>query len=128
MLIFGDPCYQELAQAHAPDYQTGDPFPHVVLDEFLPESVAGEILEKFPEPTGVNWIRFRDHTGVKLGSLSETAYGGAIYELLQQFNSAPILRFLEMLTGIEGIIPDPYFVGGGLHQIERDGREDHKVE
>jgi hypothetical protein len=26
-----------------------------------------------------------------------------------------------LLTGISGLIPDPYLEGGGLHQIERDG-------
>ncbi len=32
-------------------------------------------------------------------------------------NSAPVLQFLEALTGIEGLIPDPYFGGAGPHQI-----------
>jgi hypothetical protein len=36
-------------------------------------------------------------------------------------NSSVFLDFLEKLTGIESVIPDPYFVGGGLHQIERSG-------
>jgi hypothetical protein len=34
---------------------------------------------------------------------------------------APFLDFLERLTGIEGLVPDPWFEGGGLHQIERGG-------
>lgn len=32
-----------------------------------------------------------------------------------------MLDFLERLTGISGLIPDPYFTGGGVHQIERGG-------
>ena len=32
-------------------------------------------------------------------------------------SSPPVLRFLEALTGIEGLIPDPYFGGAGPHQI-----------
>jgi 2-oxoglutarate-Fe(II)-dependent oxygenase superfamily protein len=32
-----------------------------------------------------------------------------------------LVGFLEQLTGIEGLIPDPYFWGGGLHQITRGG-------
>ena len=38
------------------------------------------------------------------------------------------LLFLERLTGIEGLIPDPYFVGGGLHQIESGGKLDIHVD
>ena len=41
--------------------------------------------------------------------------------LLYQLNSSIFVNFLEKLTGIKGIIPDPHFVGGGLHQIEKGG-------
>ena len=33
-----------------------------------------------------------------------------------------MLQFLEKLTGIAELIPDAYFTGGGLHQIERGGK------
>lgn len=42
-------------------------------------------------------------------------------EFLQYLNSPPVLRFLEELTGIPALVPDPYYLGGGLHQIERGG-------
>ena len=29
------------------------------------------------------------------------------------------VEFLEKLTGIENLMPDPYFFGGGLHQVAR---------
>ena len=47
--------------------------------------------------------------------------GEATRHLLAELNSAPVIAFLERLTGIEGLVPDPHFVGGGLHQIERGG-------
>ena len=43
-------------------------------------------------------------------------------ELFRFFNSRPVLQFLEGLTGIEGLLPDPYFAGGGYHEITRGGR------
>ena len=36
-------------------------------------------------------------------------------------NSAPVLRFLQELTGIVGLIPDPWYGGAGPHQIEPGG-------
>ena len=36
-------------------------------------------------------------------------------------SSAPVLLFLEALTGTEGLVPDPYYGGAGPHQIERGG-------
>lgn len=41
--------------------------------------------------------------------------------LLYQLNSSVFIEFLENLTGINGIIPDPHLEGGGLHQIQRGG-------
>src|SRR6185437_550489 len=38
-----------------------------------------------------------------------------------ELNSATFLQFLERLTGVDALIPDPYFFGGGLHQIEPGG-------
>jgi Rps23 Pro-64 3,4-dihydroxylase Tpa1-like proline 4-hydroxylase len=31
------------------------------------------------------------------------------------------IDFLETLTGITGLLPDPHLWGGGLHQIQRGG-------
>jgi Rps23 Pro-64 3,4-dihydroxylase Tpa1-like proline 4-hydroxylase len=47
--------------------------------------------------------------------------GEHIRHLLAQFNSAAFLDFLKELTGIAALIPDPYFEGGGMHQIVRGG-------
>ncbi len=37
------------------------------------------------------------------------------------FNSAPMLQFLEGVTNIRGLLPDPYFSGGGLHETSNGG-------
>src|SRR3712207_1690584 len=47
--------------------------------------------------------------------------GPATRHLLAELNSATFIDFLERLTGIDGLIPDPHFEGGGLHQIEPGG-------
>ena len=37
-------------------------------------------------------------------------------------NSAPFLEFIQSSTGIdEKLLGDPYFIGGGLHEIKRGG-------
>lgn len=42
--------------------------------------------------------------------------------MLYSFSSYPFLRFLEELTGINKLLPDPYFFGGGIHQILHGGK------
>lgn len=41
--------------------------------------------------------------------------------LIAELKSMEFVRFLERLTKIPGLIPDPYDVGGGVHFIERGG-------
>ncbi|MBD2485209.1 2OG-Fe(II) oxygenase [Planktothrix sp. FACHB-1365] len=111
----------DLAENHWKSYAEAEPFPHIVIDNFLPESVLDEILEEFPKPGQINWRQFDAAAEKKLASTSELQMGEATRFLLYQLNSSVFLKFLEKLTGISGIIPDPYFQGGGLHQIERGG-------
>ena len=47
---------------------------------------------------------------------------GPARQLFHFFNSRPMLEFLEGLTTIRGLIPDPYFIGGGFHETGRGGK------
>lgn len=119
-LLFRDPRFETFAQEGSGQYASASPFPHIVIDNFLPEPFAQELMKSFPDPQGVDWVRFKDPTSMKLGS-REAALDGWVRDALEQFNSAPALGFLEAITGITGLVPDPYFFGGGLHQIESGG-------
>jgi Rps23 Pro-64 3,4-dihydroxylase Tpa1-like proline 4-hydroxylase len=121
-LQYFDPDYlNNLALSHHTEYITAKPFPHIVIDNFLPEPILDEILEEFPKPDSIDWQSFKVARERKLASKSELQMGEKTRFLLYQFNSGVFLNFLEQLTGIEGLLPDPYFGGGGLHQIERGG-------
>ncbi|MEL7487011.1 MAG: 2OG-Fe(II) oxygenase, partial [Pseudomonadota bacterium] len=41
--------------------------------------------------------------------------------LFYAFNARPFIRVVENITGIKGLIPDPYFLGGGFHEISTGG-------
>jgi Rps23 Pro-64 3,4-dihydroxylase Tpa1-like proline 4-hydroxylase len=117
-----DPDYlDDLASKNREAYANAHPFPHIVIDNFLPESVLDEILEEFPKPGAINWQTFNNTSEKKLASTSELQMGEKTRLLLYQLNSATFINFIEKITGIDGIIPDPHFVGGGLHQIQRGG-------
>ncbi len=98
-------------------YVSASPFPHVVIDDFLPQSVADRVLADFPNPNDLAWQRFKSGTESKLASNLDAHMKPMTRHLLAQFNSAAMCGFLEKLTAIEGMIPDPHFMGGGLHQI-----------
>jgi hypothetical protein len=91
------------------------------MDDFLPEGVLDDVLAEFPDPKGADWFEFDSATERKLATKDDSAMGPSTRRVLAELNSSAFLEFLERLTGIEGLIPDPHFVGGGLHQIEPGG-------
>ena len=103
-------------------YQSADPFPHIVIDNFLPESVLETVIEAFPRPEADIWTeRIKEAYQVKLASNNVDAAPSPIRDLMYQLNSATVLKSMEKLTGEGPLISDPFFDGGGLHQIERGG-------
>jgi hypothetical protein len=103
-------------------YQSAKPFPHIAIDGLFANEDLDGVLADFPGPNDTHWRRFENDQEKKLGyEVGQTRVSKRIEDFLNFMNSVPVLDFLEILTGIEGLIPDPYYGGGGLHQIERGG-------
>jgi Rps23 Pro-64 3,4-dihydroxylase Tpa1-like proline 4-hydroxylase len=112
---------QRLAGSLADTHRCAEPFPHTVIDSFLPDSVLAAAAATFPGRDEPGW-RVYDHEQEMKREFSRVeALPEPLRQLLLFLNSAIMLEFLEQLTGIDGLIPDPYFVGGGLHEIEPGG-------
>jgi Rps23 Pro-64 3,4-dihydroxylase Tpa1-like proline 4-hydroxylase len=112
---------ERLAREKAAEYKANKPFPHIYFDDFLPLEAAEAVLRDFPQPKQLKWNEFSNQNEKKLAFDVAEKLPQSIRDVLYFLNSRPMLQFLEVLTGIQGVIPDPYFVGGGLHQIERGG-------
>ena len=110
-------------------YQGAEPFPHIVIDNFLPKKIANKILRRFPKANNPDFkqrLNFK-HYGGKLGSVQNSRFANTdpwLRQTLFEFNTLGFLDFLETLTGLEGLIPDPHFSGGAFHQIINGGKLD----
>lgn len=113
-----------LATDHAEQYQNANPFPHIVVDSFLDYGLASIAYDNFPKPSDSSWWKYKNPLEVKLALDRLELLPFIFKRILWELNSGPFVRFLEKLTGIDGLIPDPDYVGGGLHQIERGGKLD----
>src|SRR3954449_11229404 len=103
-------------------YLASEPFPHIVLDGLFDDGALDAVLREFPSRQAMQWREFESSTEKKLGYHHETStISKTVRDFLNDMNSFEMLLWLEALTGIEGLIPDPYFEGGGLHQIEPGG-------
>jgi len=104
-------------------YCFADPFPHIVLDNFLPEPVARLALEHFPAQTLRSDRVFEmGYAGLHKRQILPEDCDAPARQLFHFFNSRPMLEFLEGLSTIQGLLPDPYFVGGGYHETSRGGK------
>ena len=111
---------KEVGAALAKDYQGKSPFDYGCFDNFLPmellEKVRSEALsmgEKAPEHSSGNERLKTSYNPDRL-----PPYTRAVFNAL---NSRAFIQFLEQMSGIPGLIPDPYFQGGGIHRTETTG-------
>ena len=113
---------ETLAQAKAEEYKANQPYPHIYFDNFLPVEVAEAALRDFPEPKEADWRAYKDvNQHKKLAFDAVEKLPQSIRDVLYFLNTRPMLKFLETLTGIQSVLPDPHYVGGGLHQIRPGG-------
>lgn len=103
-------------------FLSAKPFPHIVFDDFLDPALLELVLREFPKPGQIQWQRFDNAREIKLASAAEATFGPVTRLLLYHLNSVTFLEFLSQVTGIENLIPDPSFEGGGLHQIVPGGK------
>jgi hypothetical protein len=113
--VFDAPAYAKLAVEKAPLYQSASPFPHIVLDNFLPPPLARRLSAAFPAPDDIAWVERDNANNRRRYQHDETLVPGILREMLREMNSRQFLLFIETLTGIESLLPDPYFIGGGVH-------------
>jgi len=99
------------------------PFPHLVIDDFLPRELAQELVSTFPAPGSALWTRLpTEDQRNKLATTDEGMIPALHRYVLFTLNSGRFLRFIEQVTGIDALIADTKLVGGGLHQIMRGGK------
>jgi hypothetical protein len=116
---FDDPRYARLALDRSEQYQSAEPFPHVVLDEFVSPELALALSQAFPPVDSIDWIERDNENNRRRYQHDETKLPLLLREMLREMNARQFILFLETLTGIDNLLPDPYFVGGGVHVSTR---------
>jgi hypothetical protein len=119
-----------LAQTLTRQFREAQPFPHIAIDGLFSDAVLRRIVAEVPPIHSELWRVWGSGANVDLDrpsslkrGISEEALMGPITRgFLHSLNSATFLRFLERLSGISGLIPDPAFGGGGLHCTGRGAR------
>src|SRR5262249_3782706 len=105
----------------AESFAHAEPYRHVVLENFLDEKWIRGAAADFPAADTGAWIHYFHVNERKLGRNKLSLMPPRLRETILELNSSPFIAFLEALTGIRGLLPDPSLEGGGLHQTSRGG-------
>lgn len=104
------------------DYAQAQPFPHAVIDNIFPAAFTQLLLDHFPQDAKAHdKVYEKGYGGTHKRQISPYDCDDTLRAAFALFNSAPMLQFIEALTGIKGLLPDPYFAGGGLHETAAGG-------
>lgn len=114
---------REAGRAAAEAYRSRKPYPHGCFDNFLPPEILDRVRAELRDLPEAETFFNRPQEKLKSSYLPERL-GPYTRSLFHTLNSRAFLAFLEELTGIEGLITDPYFAGGGIHVVANGGHLD----
>ena len=103
------------------NYKNNQPFPHSVIDNLWDEEFLKKVkseVEVFDKWDGIK--EFDGSIGKRYCNTPEKLPPNVL-KTLNYCNSAEFLIKLENLTGELGLIPDPFFFGGGIHSTTNNG-------
>src|SRR5215470_10806383 len=97
-----------IAETMASQYRSAEPFPHIVIDDFLPAEVLERAVREFPAPYQLKWLKYDADHERKLAFPVVEELPRSLRDILYFLNTPVVLQFLERLTGIAALLPDPY--------------------
>lgn len=107
-----------------------EPYRHFVVDNFLDPRLA-ELACKFPELDSETWDHANDkdiEVKYRTKWQSEFDIPEGIVDVVRILNSSIFLRAMAQRIGIQKIVPDPYYSGGGLNVTMPGGLLDVHVD
>ena len=103
------------------NYQDQQPYPYIVLENFLPNLSAKTAMNAFPAVKDEGWIHYLHVNEKKHGLNKLDLMPSYIRKVIQTLNQPDTVDFISRLTGIPNLKADDSLEGGGLHQTCRGG-------
>lgn len=110
----------DVARLHS-IYRSAEPYPHIVIDDFLEPGAVEAAVAEFPPLDPEKWNNYLHINERKFSNTDPGTWGPTLRRILEELNSSPFVQFVGDLIGLDGLIPDPSLEGGGLHQSGHGG-------
>jgi Rps23 Pro-64 3,4-dihydroxylase Tpa1-like proline 4-hydroxylase len=110
----------QIAVERRAEYRRAEPFPHIVLDGLFADALLDQAVAELPAASA-KWTTYNTVNESKQVCSDASLFGPTAEIIVHALNSAPFLRFLERLTGITGLIPDPHLHAAGYMKVSPGG-------
>lgn len=112
----------DLAKKEKNNYINSKPFPHIVIDNLFKDKILNNIVQDFPKNLDKIGNQFNNQVENKLTLNKSNLISENTNSFINFLNSQKFLEFLQLLTNVkETLIPDPYLIGGGIHELRNNG-------
>ena len=100
-------------------WMSAKPFRYIVFEDFFKPEAAEMILQQYPDVTQQGWDNTTYINQKNKFVMTEFEKGSLLQQTFDELNGTKLLKIVEYITGIDGLIADPKLFGGGLHQSIR---------
>jgi len=129
---------EKLSNDFSSQFQSNTPFPHVYIDNFVDPKLLKLIEQEVVEANYEGKCNIKGkkkkfacfyrsykngerNQSLKLGVFSEDQFGIFTRFMFLMLKSSSFTTFLEDISGLRDVIPDPHFRGSGLHSTAPGG-------
>ena len=116
--------YEELSKnitKYQFEFAKKEPFRNVVIDDFVDDRMLKKAIQPIKNPTNYFQWNYSNKFEIKHACNDFEKLPSLLVNLIRELNSNPFVEYLEKITRIPNLIPDPKMRGGGLHIIGRGG-------
>lgn len=104
------------------DFNNARPFRHLILPSFFEKAILSDLIGEFPAFEKTDCRNENGALGRKGVYPNIARLGGAYKRLDRVIQSTAFLNWLSACTGIEELLYDPFYFGGGTHE-NRSGQD-----
>lgn len=116
--------YNKNLSEYSSEFQSSNPFNHIVIDNFLDAEIADLLASSFPGIDDVAWWMYDNPLEKKYAFDRVNSLGPSFVKVFEYFNSSDFVDQIQKLSGLQSLVADPSLRGGGLHMIGRGGKLD----
>lgn len=117
-----------IATAHPVDnlkhqhcYKT--PVPYTIIDNFLPQSIFEAVVNDIKNIPEESYTVFSNNTSYRK-ECRNFYHASLLQTLSDSFHSSKFINWIQQISGIDKLIPDPHLRGGGLARISSGDKLD----